>query len=197
MLKNFPRWVDAKGIYYGWIVLFVGTLGIAASIPGQTMGVSVYTDNLLNALGLDRSQISLAYLIGTLSSGLFLPFVGRVLDQRGSRFVAVSASVSLAFFVFLMSKSALISDYFAQQFSLQKMHVSFVVITLIYFGVRQFGQGQLTLSSRTMIGLWFERRRGLAFGISGLVVSFAFGIAPWLLIRLSNRFGSENSLESL
>ena len=175
MLKNFPRWVDAKGIYYGWIVLFVGTLGIAASIPGQTMGVSVYTDNLLNALGLDRSQISLAYLIGTLSSGLFLPFVGRVLDQRGSRFVAVSASVSLAFFVFLMSKSALISDYFAQQFSLQKMHVSFVVITLIYFGVRQFGQGQLTLSSRTMIGLWFERRRGLAFGISGLVVSLPLG----------------------
>ena len=35
--------------FYGWWLAAVGTLGILASMPGQTMGVSVFTDQLLEA----------------------------------------------------------------------------------------------------------------------------------------------------
>ncbi len=55
--------------YYGWIVLVVGSIGVLASVPGQTAGVSVFTDHLTDATGLSRLQLSIAYLIGTGSSG--------------------------------------------------------------------------------------------------------------------------------
>ena len=38
--------------FYGWVVLAFGTLAVVFSIPGQTMGVSVFTDSLLEATGL-------------------------------------------------------------------------------------------------------------------------------------------------
>ncbi len=39
-------------LYYGWAVLVVGTIGMIASIPGQTAGVSVFTDDLTEVTGL-------------------------------------------------------------------------------------------------------------------------------------------------
>ena len=51
--------------YYGWVVLVVGTVGILASVPGQTAGVSVFTDDLIETTGLSRLQLANAYLIGT------------------------------------------------------------------------------------------------------------------------------------
>ena len=36
--------------FYGWVVVAVGSLGVAMSIPGQTLGVSVFTDSLIEVL---------------------------------------------------------------------------------------------------------------------------------------------------
>ena len=47
-------------VFYGWPVVGVGALGILMSVPGQTMGVSVFTDSLLTVLGLTRDQLSTA-----------------------------------------------------------------------------------------------------------------------------------------
>lgn len=32
--------------FYGWVVVVASTIGVVMSIPGQTMGVSVFTDPL-------------------------------------------------------------------------------------------------------------------------------------------------------
>ncbi|HSP27282.1 MAG TPA: hypothetical protein VLN74_01950, partial [Ilumatobacteraceae bacterium] len=48
------------GFYYGWVVLVAGTLGMIASVPGQTTGVSVFTDDLSDSSGLTRLQLSIA-----------------------------------------------------------------------------------------------------------------------------------------
>ena len=42
--------------FYGYVVLFIGSIGILASIPGQTIGVSVFTDPVKDALGLSRNE---------------------------------------------------------------------------------------------------------------------------------------------
>ncbi|MEL6985415.1 MAG: MFS transporter, partial [Actinomycetota bacterium] len=42
----------------------------------------------------------------------------------------------------------------------------------------------LTLSSRTMVSQWFERRRGLVTSASNAVMSFAFALTPALLLAL-------------
>ena len=78
--------------YYGWVILVAGTIGIVASIPGQTAGVSVFTDHLTESTGMTRLQLSIAYLIGTGAGGFLLPRGGRAIDRRGSRVVALAAS---------------------------------------------------------------------------------------------------------
>ncbi len=53
------------------------------------------------------------------------------------------------------------------------------------FGCLRFtGQGLLTLTSRTMIAQWFERRRGVVTSGSNAVMSFAFASSPALLLLL-------------
>jgi len=82
--------------YYGWLIVAVGTLGLIFSIPGQTMGVSVFTDHLIKALGLTRLRISTAYMAGTLCSALLMTRAGRLYDRLGARTTASGAVIFLA-----------------------------------------------------------------------------------------------------
>jgi len=73
-IRNFP-------FYYGWIILFVGSLGVLASVPGQTMGVSVFTDFYIQNLQISRVQISTAYMIGTLASSFITQIPAQVVTR--------------------------------------------------------------------------------------------------------------------
>jgi len=159
--------------YYGWVVLVAGTIGIVASVPGQTAGVSVFTDDLTGATGLTRLQLAIAYLIGTGSSGLLLGYGGRAIDRYGSRVVAFAASIGLAATVTGLSFVGAMST-----------PVGLVVMSIGFGCLRFSGQGLLTLSSRTMVAQWFDRRRGLVSSISQAAGSFAFAAAPALLLML-------------
>jgi uncharacterized membrane protein YjdF len=83
-------------VFYGYIILLVGTLGIWASVPGQTIGVSVFTDPVKDALGLSRNQFSNAYMIGTLMSAMVIGRAGIWFDRYGARFVAFVAALTLS-----------------------------------------------------------------------------------------------------
>ena len=161
------------GLYYGWVVLVVGTVGMIASIPGQTAGVSVFTDHLTASTGLTRLQLSVAYLIGTGSSGFLLPRGGRAIDRYGARVVALAATLGLAGTLVGFS---LVGPMNA---------VAGMIVMSVGFGVLRFtGQGLLTLSSRTMISQWFDRRRGIVSSIANSFVSFAFAASPVVLLAL-------------
>jgi MFS family permease len=195
--SDLPQIFSRRGFYYGWIVLFAGTVGIIMSVPGQTMGVSIYTDPLLTSLHLSRVDLSMAYMLGTFGSALLLPFVGRLLDTIGSRAVAVFAALGLAFWLVFLSFSPSISAKFASSAHLSPRWAGAIVAFVGFLGIRHFGQGELTIASRTMMGRWFERRRGLVLGVSGFFVAFGFGVAPLVLNRLILRFGWQRSLEVL
>ena len=96
-------------IYYGWVIVLVATIGSIFSIPGQTMGFSVFTDVLMKELGLRRVELSLAYCIGTVASGLTLPWLGNVLDQWGERKMAVASVIATGLILLYMAKVAVIS----------------------------------------------------------------------------------------
>ena len=164
--------------YYGWVILVAGTLGVMASIPGQPAGVSVFTDHLTDSTGLSRLQLAIAYLIGTGSSGFLLPKGGRAIDRYGSRVVAMAATIGLAATVTGLS--------FVGRMSLP---VGMVVMSLGFGCLRFSGQGLLTLSSRTMIAQWFDRRRGLVSALSNAFMSFAFAATPVMLLALTNLDG--------
>ncbi len=156
--------------YYGWVVLVVGTVGMLASFPGQTAGVSVFTEHLSDTTGLSRLQLATAYLIGTTSSGLLLPFGGRWVDVFGSRVVAFGATIGLAGTLVVLSFVGPMSA-----------GTGLVMMSIAFGFLRFFGQGLLTLSSRTMIAQWFDRRRGLVSSVSSAAFAFVFSLTPTLL----------------
>lgn len=154
-------------------MLVVGSIGVLASVPGQTAGVSVFTDQLTETTGLSRLELSIAYLIGTGTSGLLLPRAGRAIDRHGSRRVAGAAVIGLA--ITLVGLSAV---------GPMTTTMGMVVMSLGFGCLRFTGQGLLTLTSRTMISQWFERRRGMVTSSSNAVMSFAFASSPALLLAL-------------
>ncbi len=182
MRPDFPFRPAALPFFYGWVILAVSTLGIAMSIPGQTMGVSVFTDHLIAATGLSRLELSNAYLLGTLSSGLLLPYGGSLLDRLGARRLVVIVCAGLAAtLVYLANADGIARGVANALGGIASSTTAWGVLALGFLFVRFTGQGMLTLLCRNLQAQWFERRRGLVSALSGPVVNFAFAGAPLLL----------------
>ena len=41
------RWVNGLPFYYGWVILFAGTVGYILSSPGQTYSVSIFIEHFI------------------------------------------------------------------------------------------------------------------------------------------------------
>lgn len=156
--------VDRSPVYYGWIVLGVSTLGMAATLPGQTAGVSLFIDAFIEDLGLSRSLVSWFYTVATVVGSLALPLMGRLLDRWGPRRMAV----------------AVIALFAASCVGMSQVR-SWVGVFVGFVCLRGFGQGTLGLINNHAVNLWFERRRGLAVGILGLGMAGATALFPPLI----------------
>jgi len=148
------------------------------SIPGQTVGVSVFTDYLLESLKLSRDQLSFAYMAGTIASSLLLPWAGRLYDRFGARVTAAGAGFCLALVLIVFSKSDILAGHLLRIPWIGTATGGLLVVLPGFFALRLFGQGILTLASRNMIAKWFDRRRGLVFGMTGVFTALGFSSAP-------------------
>ncbi|MCF8359720.1 MAG: MFS transporter [Prolixibacteraceae bacterium] len=186
----FPFKVNKFPFFYGWIILIAGTIGVVMSIPGQTMGVSVFTDFLIDALRIERTSLSLAYLLGTVISGFLITRAGKYYDIYGARFMAMVSGFMLGLMVIGLTKIDAIVDLITGLFhSSYRTPVVFVLLVIGFFGIRFFGQGVLTMVSRNMVMKWFEKKRGFANAIMGVAVSFGFSYAPRLFNGMIEQSG--------
>jgi OFA family oxalate/formate antiporter-like MFS transporter len=170
---DWPFDIRRVPFFYGWVIWLLSTLGFLFSIPGQTMGMAVFTDHFIDVLGLSRTQLSIAYLIGTVGSSLFLTRAGRWYDRLGGRVMTALASLVLAAMLLFISATDVLAGIFGGSAA-----AGFIFIMLGYFGVRFFGQGVLTSASRNVLLVWFEKRRGLVSSARGVFVSLGFSLAP-------------------
>jgi len=177
-------------LFYGWVILGFGTVGVLMSVPGQTMGVSPFNEPLMAALGLSRVTLSLAYMFGTIGSSLLLVPAGRLYDRFGARLVGTASCVLLGAVLLGLSRCDVLARRLAAWTGpAYATAATFAVILLGFFALRLTGQGVLTLVSRNMIMKWFDRRRGLASGLSGTFVVLGFSSAPLVLKLLIDAFG--------
>lgn len=179
--------------FYGWVLLAAATVGIVASIPGQTMGVGIFTDYLMEALGLTRSQLSLAYALGTITSGFLLPWAGRAVDACGIRVTGASSAVGLSLSLVLLSQVAVL----VAAMPLPKTTAAMIAVFCCFLALRFFGQGCLTMVSRVAIGKWFNHHRGRAVAIMGIFAAFSFNASPRFLNHLLNSRGWESAALAL
>ena len=158
---------SAEQPFHGWRVVGLSAVALAATAPGQTAAISAFVDPMISDLGISRSAMSTAYLVGTLAGALAMPWFGRVLDRFGVR--KAMAGVGLTFGAILISLAAV---------------TSVVGLTAGFVGVRMARQGALGLTATTAAALWFSRRRGTAVGLVGAIGASAISLAPIALERL-------------
>ncbi|WP_430973870.1 MFS transporter [Sunxiuqinia rutila] len=193
-------------VFYGWFVLLFGTLGIIMSVPGQTMGVSTFTDHLIDALRFSRNELSTAYLLGTISSSFMLTRAGKVYDKIGARWLGTIITISMGLVLIYLSQVDRIAFGLGSLLGKDSVqfYLSFFLVMTGFFLLRFTGQGVLTMVSRNMMMKWFNRKRGLTNGISSVFVSLGFAVAPlifdyliesynwrwaWILLALVAGFG--------
>ncbi|MEM8768664.1 MAG: MFS transporter [Pseudomonadota bacterium] len=191
---RWPFRVDRTPFFYGWVIWLLSTLGFLMSVPGQTMGMAVFTDPFIEAFELSRSELSFAYLCGTVGSAFLLTRAGRLYDRVGARIMVVGASVLLGLMVAYISLVDRLGGAIAGWLGLTLGTVTLPLVLVGYFGVRFAGQGVLTSASRNVLLLWFERRRGLVSGIRGVFVSLGFSVAPLLLALMIDAYGWRGAL---
>lgn len=148
-------------------VVSSAAIALALTAPGQTAAVSVFVDPIIADLGVSRSAVSSAYLIGSLSGAFAMPFLGRLIDRFGPR--RIMAVVAACFGLILVASSAA-SGIFG--------------LTAAFVGIRVGGQGALNLVATTTVASYIHHRRGFAIGVSSAIGTAGISLAPILLERL-------------
>lgn len=157
--------------FYGWWMVGLCALTFAMTGPGQTIGISAFIDPMMETLDLTRTEISTAYLIGTIASGLIIPLVGSMLDRLGSR--VSMALIGGLFGVVLASMAGVIG----------------LVGLVLGFSAIRIGQTALSLVSATAVTPWFDRRRGFALGVTTAVGASLIFVFPLGSLALIASFG--------
>ncbi len=181
--SSFPFAPRTFPFFYGWVIVLVTTLGVIASTPGQTIGVGVFAESLIEVLALSRRQLSLAYMFGTLASGLILPLAGSLTDRLGTRTVMALSSLGLGVGLLFFANADLIGQVSPHPF------FTILVVSGCFFVVRFFGQGCMTLVSRITLSKWFNHYRGLATGLSTVISAYAFNASPTFLNGAVEQYG--------
>jgi MFS family permease len=156
-----------------WVTL-VGAAGVASvmTAPGQTAGLSVFTDPLISELDISRTGISASYFFGTIIGASAQPFVGRALDRFGARLV-----------------TAVIGAVFAAVLLALSFVADIAGLTAGFVGVRMLGQGALSLAATTAVARAITQHRGLALGVTSAIGSAGISLAPVALERLISAVG--------
>ncbi|MCC5947604.1 MAG: MFS transporter [Nitriliruptoraceae bacterium] len=167
-----PRPPRPSTRFSGWRIVAVAAIGLGMTGPGQTVGVSVFIDPMMASLDLTRSEVSTAYLVGTLAGSLALPRLGRLIDDRGARLAM-----------------AIVGGIFGLMLAAMAGVTGLITLVIGFTGIRMFGQGALSLVATTSVAPWFARRRGFAMGVTTAVGSALLSLVPLLSDRTIAWFG--------
>jgi len=155
-------------------MVVVAMAGYFASGPGQSHMFSVFILPLSNDLGLDQTEISLAYAVATLAAAFGLPYIGKLIDRFGMRGVVLITTTLLGLAAIAFG------------------HVQGLIMLGLLFGALRFlGQGTLMLSSSNLVAQWFNAKRGFAASLMALGFSASVALHPpfaqWLIDQVGWR----------
>lgn len=146
------RWHPSTPFFYGWIVLATASIGaLIATSVAQTVFGGVQ-DLIAGEIGWDRKTIALAATLGTWTSGLTMPFIGKCVDRFGPRW--------MMFFAALLVGGGAI--YFSNSQSLWQFFTAYIVIRAVA------GPNLQNVVPRTVAVNFFVKKRNFAMGITAL-----------------------------
>jgi MFS family permease len=164
--------VAASPGWTGALVAVAAFVGIFATTPGQTVGVSAFIDPIALDLGLSRERVLALYSVGTFLGILTAPSVGRLVDRFGPRRLILPIVVALGAACAVMSLA----------WDAWSLAAGFVVL-------RASAIAGLSLVSTQMINLWFDRFRGRVTALSLMGMAVGGLIVPPLAASLTESEG--------
>ena len=159
------------GYFFGWNIV-----GFSFAAQFLTMGTLFYAFGALlkplsEALDADRFEISLALSIQSLVAALAGPWVGKLVAERSIRgLMLAGAGCLLLGFVGM-----------GQVQRIWQLYLSFGLV--LGFAMAFAGP----IPSNTLLANWFDRRRGMAFGIAGFGISVSgtvvIPVTSWMVLE--------------
>ncbi len=160
--------------FYGWRVLGAATVGLAlgySNIGAASFGLFILP--LSETFGWGRGDISVALLLMNATLVVAAPLAGVLIDRVGVRRVLIPSIVMFAF-------------AFA---ALSLLQGNILVFYITYILVTALGIGTAPASYMRAIIAWFDRRRGLAIGISMAGIGIGATLLPPLVQYLVTNHG--------
>lgn len=158
--------------FYGWIIVAISALSLFFSGPGQTYSISIFINAYITELGWSRSLISSLYSLASLTAGLSLFMIGRLIDRYGQRRMSVVIGLSLGLACLWNS-----------------MTQGPLWMFIGFFMLRLFGQGSMTLIPSTLVPQWFIRQRGRAFSLMAIGGFASSAFIPLLNVWMIKTWG--------
>lgn len=153
-------------------MLPIAMLAQAATSPGQTFGISIFNPSFLETLDISLSQLTGAYMVGTLLAAVPQPYIGGLMDRFGLRRMMTIIVILLGLACFYTATVQ-----------------SFWMLLIAFFLLRLFGQGALSLLSANIPAMWFHERLGKVSGLMNAAVAGATAIIPPFILWLITNFG--------
>jgi MFS family permease len=168
-MSNRPR------VFYGWWVVATAALGLFfGSFPIVVISFAVFFKPLSQEFHSGRAGISLAFTLHNLLVSVSVPLLtGRLVDRYGARKVIIPFSVM--FGLILLSDRILSGKMW-------QLYAFYTVLGLA-------GSGMGAVSYGSVVAKWFDRRRGLAFGLMMFGLGCGAIVMPSLARRLITQFG--------
>ncbi len=169
-----------KGLYYGWVM--VGTLAATETISWGILyyAFAAFLAPMQRELGWSTAELTGAYSVALLISGLAAMPVGRWVDRHGPRLLMTVGSLGGALGLAAWARVDTLPAFY-----------------LLWAGMGLAMAATLYEPAFTVVAAWFRRGRGRALLLLTFVAGFASTIFLPLATALIARFGWRDALLAL
>ena len=161
-------------IFYGWWVVVTASIGMLLGYaPILVFSFGVFARFFVTELHASRTQVSLAFTLANIMVSVASPLAGRLVDRFGARRVILPA--------ILLFDGLLLSFKFVSP-SLWQLYVMFLALGFV-------GSATAPVPYLKVVSNWFDRRRGLALGLSMVGLGTGAILMPPVMQRLITALG--------
>jgi MFS family permease len=168
-------------IFYGWWVVVASAIGLFWGVPITVYSFSVFFKPLMQEFHASRAAVSLAFTLKLIAAALCAAPIGWLTDRYGARRMILT---SAGIFGAILLANRLFSG------SITQFYCFYVLLGICVGGVGPIPYGYL-------VSRWFDRRRGLALGLTMFGIGLGAVIMPSLAQALIARFGWKTAYSTL
>ncbi len=155
-----------RGIFYGWVIVAVSFWGNWITAPLNPVVFSIFIVSIREDLGVSLGTLAWCITARQVSAGISAPFLGRLVDRHGARWLGVGCAV--------LAGSCLVALTFVHR--IEVMYALFFISGFSGFGV--FGGGQILTGVPPANWFIAKRGRAVAYALTG----GGLGTASWVVI---------------